>query len=248
MKWTTCYLPATMFLYFIGGCAGGCAKGDAGPMGPSGSNGINGQNGYPASSTFLYNNNFDTASNVNEWIPYVNVSGTVTASLTSTSFVSVPESLDINLSATNGSNVALAINYLGSGNIIFDSYQNFDGFPFPSDQAEYVFFFNGKRHMTIGVLQTSSSNTNLYSYNGANRITLYGSLDVGVWHHLTSVWHQSSDSADYYIDGNLLGQNFLSSALTWNTPVAGPYEIAFYLPAGSGGGGDWHVDNFSIGQ
>jgi hypothetical protein len=241
------YLLPLLLIATMTGCGGSCAKGDAGPMGPSGSNGNNGQNPYPIATTYLYNNNFDSAANVNEWVGYVNAGGAVAAALTTTVFLSSPHSMSVNLGGGDGSNVAMSLNYSGSGNLIFDSYQNFSGFSTSSQQGELVLFFGGKRHMTVGVLQTGTSTTNLYSYNGAAQVTLYTAIPGGLWHHMTEIWHQNADTSDYYVDGNLVGQNFASSTLTWNT-TSYPHEVAFYEPAGAGFGETWYVDNLTIGQ
>jgi hypothetical protein len=246
MKFKMYWLLPIMLVAMASGCQNSCAKGDTGPMGPSGSNGSNGQNAYPMASTYLYNNNFDSASGVSEWVGYVNAGGSVSAALVTTLFLSPPKCLGINLGGSPGSNVAMQLNYSGSGNLIFDSYQNFSGFTVNNEQGEYTFFFGGKRHMTLGAIY-NSGNISLYTYNGTSQTTIDPSVNVGTWHHMTEVWHQSADTADYYVDGNLLAQGYAAGLLTWNTSSY-PYEIAFYVPAAATGGQIWYADDLSIGQ
>jgi hypothetical protein len=247
MNFKPYYLLPALLAALASGCSSSCAKGDTGPVGPSGSNGSNGQNAYPIATTYLYNNNFDSAANVNEWVGYVNAGGTVTASLISSLYLSAPKCLGLNMAGGAGSNVAMSLNYTGIGNLVFDNYQNFSGFTSNNQQDEWTFYFGGKRHMTVGAILSGGA-LNLYSYNGATQVTVFTNLNQTNWHHLTEVWHQGADTSDYYVDGNLVAQGYASNALVWST-AASTYELACYIPSSAIASGETrYFDNLSVGQ
>jgi hypothetical protein len=240
VKFKMYYLLPAVLSYFLGGCAGGCEQ-SQNPVATS-SNAS-----YPLAKSYIYNNNFDTASNVNEWQVQIANGGTASASLSTLFFLSAPNSLALVENDGAGSDIAMGFAYSGQGNLIFDSYQDFNNFP-ANSRGEFTFYSGGKRHLTLGVSQ-SSSTVSLYTYNGANPVTIDSSVNTATFHHITVLWHQSTDTSDYYIDGLLAAQAYPSNAYAWTTTPVSTYQVAFEVPTGAlASGWTWYADNFSIGQ
>src|SRR4051812_42717445 len=101
--------PVFVGLALLAGCSGNGCKGEQGLTGPSGPAGTPGAPGTPPANTYLYSNNFDSVSNLNEWAAF---GGVVTGGLDTTAYLSSPKSAKFSITSQPADTIiTAAVNY-----------------------------------------------------------------------------------------------------------------------------------------
>jgi hypothetical protein len=197
------------------GCANGGCTGPKGDMGPSGAAGSSAPNTTPI---YYYNNNFDTAANLNEWTVYLSAGpGSISTYLDSSVFNSPGTSMGISVtgSVSADSIVYTSLSFDNTKDIWVEFDWNLNGTS--SVNTDFVINLGS----TVNKADIGYDGTHIYLIQSASQINVLSNPTTTQWHHVKIALTPSTGKSSYWFDGLNLGSNYSTNITPGGTPPAG---------------------------